>query len=140
MIFIKQKSDTLGTLASSLCLIHCIATPFIFLVQASSATCCNTLPFWWKLIDFIFLTISFFAIYWSTKTTSIQWIKPLLWLSWFALLLIILNEKLEIFHLEESVIYVPALALMVLHLYNKKYCQCNSESCCVEVDKNQNTN
>ncbi|MFT5146453.1 MAG: hypothetical protein ACI9H1_001176, partial [Polaribacter sp.] len=30
----------------------------------------------------------------------------------------------------EQAIYFPALTLTVLHLYNKKYCQCNTTNCC----------
>ena len=131
MISIKQKPDILGTLASSLCLIHCIATPFIFIAQTCAATCCDATPIWWKSIDYIFLGISFMAIYWSTKTSTNNWIKPMLWLSWFALLIVILNEKLKLFPLAEAVIYIPALALVILHLYNRKYCKCKTDKCCV---------
>ena len=130
MISIKQKPDVLGTLASTLCLLHCIATPFFFIAQTCSATCCDVTPIWWQIIDYIFLTISFFAIYWSTKTTTINWIKPALWLSWFALLVVIFNEKIELFLLPKFAIYFPAFALMILHLFNKKYCKCRNDKCC----------
>lgn len=130
MIQIKQKPDLLGTYASSLCLIHCLATPFVFIAQTGVAACCTTTPEWWKFLDFIFLVISFFAIYWSTKTTTITWVKPMLWVSWFALLIVILNEKLAMFPLAEWVIYVPALALIILHLYNRKHCKCKIDTCC----------
>ncbi len=130
MILIKQKPDTFGTLASSLCLIHCVATPFLFIAQTCSTTCCETAPIWWQSIDYIFLVISFFAIYWSTQTTSINWIKPLLWLSWISLLMVIVNEKLKWFPLVEAIIYIPAFVLMILHLYNKKYCKCSTDTCC----------
>ena len=131
MISIKQKPDILVTLASSLCLIHCIATPFIFIAQSCTATCCEATPIWWKSIDYLFLVISFFAIFWSTKTTSINWIKPMLWLCWLGLAFVILNEKLELISLAESVIYIPAIGLVILHLYNRKYCKCETEKCCV---------
>jgi len=131
MISIKQKPDILGTIASSLCLIHCVATPFIFIAQAGAITCCDTTPVWWKSIDYIFLGISFMAIYWSTKATTNNTIKILLWVSWFALLIVILNEKLELFPLAEAAIYFPALALVILHLYNRKYCRCKTDKCCV---------
>ena len=95
MIVLKQKSDLLGTFVSSLCLVHCVATPFIFVAQTGIAACCKVTPTWWSSIDFIFLGISFLAIYWSTKSTSIKWIKPALWLSWGLLSSIIVNENLE---------------------------------------------
>jgi len=46
------------------------------------------------------------------------------------LFIIIMNEKMAWFSLSEQAIYFPALALIALHLYNKKYCQCNNNKCC----------
>ena len=34
---LTTKSDLWGAFASGLCLIHCLATPFIFLAQAGAA-------------------------------------------------------------------------------------------------------
>lgn len=130
MILIKQKPDSIGAIASTLCLIHCIATPFIFIAQSCSMTCCNGAPTWWGFIDYFFLIISFFAIYRSTQTTSKNWIKTSLWLCFLLLFIVIANEKYAWFYLDENFIYVPAIALVVLHLYNKKYCQCNQGKCC----------
>lgn len=134
MILIKQRSDILGTFASSLCLMHCVATPFLFMAQASSVTFSSGPPTWWKFMDYIFLAISFFAIYWTTKTTTIKWIKPMLWLSWGVLLAIILNEKLELFFLPEAIIYIPSIALVILHLYNRKHCKCSTDTCCANEE------
>ena len=129
MIILKQKPDILGTLVSFLCLIHCIVTPFIFIAQTS---CCKNTPIWWSFIDIFFLFISFYAIYWSTKSTTIEWVKYSLWLSWSILSIIIVNEKLTLFFLPEVAIYFPAFALIILHLYNRKYCKCNVDKCCVK--------
>ncbi len=125
-----KKSDTLGAFASGLCLIHCIATPFIFIAQTCSASCCSGAPTWWSMMDYLFLGISFFAIYWSVQNTSKNWIKYALWTSWSVLLFVILNEKIELIHLAEQAIYTPALALVGFHLYNRKYCQCAEDGCC----------
>lgn len=130
MIVTNQKPDSIGAMASTLCLIHCIATPFIFIAQSCSMTCCSGVPTWWTFIDYFFLVISFFAIYRSTQTTSKNWIKPSLWISWFLLFIVIVNEKMAWFSLHEDFIYVPAIVLISLHLYNKKYCQCNLNKCC----------
>ena len=131
MILIKEKPDVLGTLASSLCLIHCIATPFIFIAKSCSASCCSATPLWWRFIDYLFLVISFAAIYWTTKSTTLSWIKPILWFSWFMLFVIIINEKIGLLSLPDTIIYVPAISLVMLHLYNKKYCNCENDKCCV---------
>lgn len=130
MILIKQKPDSIGVIASTLCLIHCMATPIIFIAQSCSIAHYNNVPIWWGYIDYLFLIISFFAVYRSTKTTSLKWIKPALWLSFMLLLVVVLNEKNAWFYLNESFIYVPAISLIALHLYNKKYCQCNLNKCC----------
>lgn len=123
------KSDNIGALASSLCLLHCLATPLFFIVQPLRIHETSS-PIWWKSLDFIFLILSFFAVYWSAKNTSKNWIKYLLWLSWAILTFAIVNEKLELFHLPELAVYIPTLALIVLHIYNKKYCQCKDGNCC----------
>lgn len=126
----RNSSDIIGVVSSSLCLIHCIATPFVFIAQSSSAVCCESSPIWWQSIDYIFLVISFFAVFWSVKHTSKSWMKSALWLSWVALSAAILNEKFELIHLPEISVYIPALALIGLHVYNKKYCQCKDDDTC----------
>ena len=130
MIVLKQKTDLIGAIASTLCLTHCIATPFIFIAQSCSIVCCDSAPGWWGAIDYFFLVVSFFAVYRSTQTTSSNLIKPFLWLSWSVLFIIIMNEKIAWFPLSEQAIYFPAFTLIALHLYNKKYCQCTTTKCC----------
>ncbi|OSY89270.1 membrane protein [Tenacibaculum holothuriorum] len=125
------KPDVFGAFASTLCLLHCIATPLLFIVQSCSLKGCHSTPTWWKTIDYIFLVISFFAIYHSTQTTTSKVIKPMLWLSWFLLFFVVINEKLSLIFLPEYAIYIPALALVILHIYNLNYCQCKTEKCCV---------
>ena len=130
MILSNQKADSIGAISSTLCLIHCVATPFIFFAQSSLFNFGNEAPVWWKFFDYFFLVVSFIAVYRSTQTTSKNWIKPALWLSWFILFVVIINEKLEILSIPESFIYLPTISLIVLHLYNRKYCQCNIDKCC----------
>lgn len=130
MISIKQKSDVFGAAASGLCLIHCIATPFLFLAQVHAACCPAEVPTLWKSLDYIFLAISFIAIYWSTKTTSKDWVKFALWISWGILTFVLINEKVRWIFLPEYIIYLPALSLVFFHYYNLKYCKCNEDTCC----------
>ncbi len=130
----QRKFDLLGASASSLCLIHCLATPFLFVAEASVAHHHHghgDTPLWWSVIDIVFIVISFFAVYFSSKTTSKNWVKYGLFASWALLTLIILNEKIEGVHLAEEWVYLPALSLVGLHLYNRKYCQCEDDACAV---------
>lgn len=126
---ITSKYDTIGALASGLCLIHCLATPLLFVAKSCSATCCSGAPSWWSFLDFAFLVISFFAVYRSAASTLKPWISKVLWISWTLLLLVILNEQIGWIHLPEYTIYIPALTLIVTHIYNLKYCQCEGEYC-----------
>ncbi len=125
----KQNSDILGALSSGLCLIHCIATPFVFIAKTCTDICCSTAPIWWTTIDYLFIIISFLAVYWSTKHSDASWMVYALWANWVVLCCIIVNEKLQMITLPEFSIYIPALALISLHMYNRKYCTCKNACC-----------
>ena len=88
---------------------------------------CGSSPSWWKNLDYIFLTISFFAVNSSSKKTSKEFMKTALWFNWTVLFLLIINEKLALTSLPETFIYVTAISLAVLHIYNLKYCQCDTD-------------
>lgn len=132
-----RKSDIVGAFASSLCLLHCVATPFLFIAEVSSTGLQHNhadTPFWWSIIDIIFIVISLFAVYFSVKTSSKNWVKYALVASWLFLTFIILNEKFEGIHLAEAWVYLPALSLVGLHLYNRRYCK-DKESCPIHEKK-----
>lgn len=126
-----NNSDGLGALASTLCLIHCLITPFIFVVQSCAASCCASAPGWWLFFDYFFLAISFYAIFKSTKTTQSNFMKYLLWSFWFLLFCLIVNESIQVLIINKNVLYFNAIALSSLHIYNLKYCQCNNNKCCI---------
>jgi len=133
---LSAKSDLFGAIASAVCLIHCLATPFLFVAHAEmhqhGQHHHGPSPLWWNVIDIIFLIISIGAVYWSAKSSSKTWVKAVLYFSWLFLAFLILNEKFEGFHLPEVLIYIPAFSLIIFHLYNKKYCQCQDEDCLIE--------
>ncbi|WP_244543026.1 MerC domain-containing protein [Aquimarina amphilecti] len=130
ILHLRSKSDTLGIVASGLCLLHCLVTPFLFMAHTGSMIFKDINPLWWKSLDFVFLVLSFLAIHRTTKTTSKPKIKYAFWISWSLLLIIIMNEKFEILSLPEIIIYPITLFLVVLHYYNQKYCRCEDEKCC----------
>ena len=130
MILSLKKSDAIGALASTLCVIHCLMTPLLFAVQSYTAVQHEAVPLWWKNLDFLFVTVSVFAVYLSTKNSSNTLVKYALWISWLCLFVLILNEKIEWVSLPEFITYFAALTLAIFHLYNLNYCQCKSESCC----------
>ena len=46
-----------------------------------------------------------------------------LWLSWILLALVLINEKINVIIISKQIIYIPALSLIGLHIYNLKCCQ-----------------
>ena len=123
------KSDALGAIASGLCILHCLATPFFFIASACSLSCCNNAPLWWQWMDYVFLGISFIAIKYATKSSAKDWVVQGLWISWGSLFFTILNVKMEWIHLAENIKFIPAFALVGFHMYNMRYCQCEKECC-----------
>ena len=127
-----QKSDLLGAGAGIVCMIHCLATPFLFIAWAGSSTAAGEAPVWWTSLNYAFLIISFIAVYRSSQTTSNPVMKPLLWLAWAALTFVMVNEEFHWLELTEIISYAAALSLVALHIVNRKYCQCESDNCCVD--------
>ena len=127
---ISISSDSIGAFASGLCMLHCLATPIFFIVSACSSSCCNNAPTWWQWMDYMFLAISFFAIQNSSKSSSKEWVIPGLWISWSVLLFFIINAKLGWFYIMPNLKFLPAFGLVFLHMYNMKYCQCETKECC----------
>ena len=126
----KTKSDLFGVLASSLCMVHCLATPLIFVVQASTATCSEVGPWWWRVMDYLFLVVSLAAIFHSAKLTSLKWMPKALYACWGILAFLILNDSFHVLPIPHAMIYLPAFSLVFLHLYNRKYCRCETDTCC----------
>ena len=90
---------------------------------------------WWKNLDFLFLIISFFAIYRSTKLSTNSLIKVSFWIFWAIIFFLILNEKFLWFEIGEIFIFTTASTLICLHIYNLNFCQCKTDECCVSSNK-----
>ncbi len=129
---LKDHPNIIGSVASVVCLIHCIATPFLFMasVHVSHEHHGHHHPWWWGTLDLLFLIISAIAVSWSVKNSSKTWIKYALWLSWASMTFILINEKIHLLHLIEELIYLPSVALIMFHLINRRYCRCDKEDCC----------
>ena len=129
----KQWSDNLGILTSILCLIHCLLIPFVF-------TSLSTLNWFsdsimnnsWINLDFLFLLFSFIAVLYTGQTTTKKWISRLLWFSWIVLSIVVLNEEFSWFAFPDWSIFLPSITLIFLHVYNRKYCVCTNDHCCIE--------
>ena len=124
-----KNSDYLGVISSLVCLAHCILTPLLFLSQATIVS--HEVPMIWQLLNYIFITLSFIAVYFSSKKTTKIFIKMGFWINWSLLFLCILNESIEAFSVPELFMYIFAAALCLLHIYSLKYCNCEDQNCCV---------
>ena len=90
------------------------------------------MPGWWQSLNYLFLSLSFFAIYRSVQNSSNFFVKILFFIFWGLLAFLLITEEFEIFHLPEFLTYGAGITLAFLHIYNKKYCQCSDEGCCVD--------
>ena len=120
---LTNNSDFFGVLTCSACLVHCISTPLILFSLPLLNTKLSMYYCWWSNLDYMFVIISFFMVYFSVKTTRIKRMKLFFWLSWFFLFLVIINEKTELFEFSEYLAYLATTALSLLHLFNIKYCK-----------------
>jgi len=128
MVLTTRNSDYIGAIAGVLCIIHCIITPLLFLINAELAT--KQTLFALQIIGYVFLIISFFAVYRSALNTTNNVVKVLFFIFWGALLFLILNESFGVFRIAETFTFISAFSLSALHIYNLKYCQCKDETCC----------
>ena len=124
-----KNSDYLGAFTATLCMLHCFATPFLFITQAHSSTLAHDIPFYWQLMNYLFILISLVAVSASIKNSTKLFVKILLFSFWFLLSFLIINEGLEGFHIPEFYTYIAATSLSFLHIYNLKYCTCKEECC-----------
>ena len=81
------------------------------------------------MVDYLFLLISILAIQHSAKHTSLKWMPIALYVSWGLLTFMILNERLHLLSLPHQAAYLPAFSLVTLHLYNRRFCQCEDGQC-----------
>lgn len=123
---LSTYSDYIGAAASSLCMIHCLLTPMLFAVQLTSLSCSEISPVWWKTIDYIFLVITFFAVWYTSKATQSKWVRASLFISWIILALLVLNASFHVIPLPHILIYIPAITMIATHMYNRRYCVCQN--------------
>lgn len=118
MINFFKKADIIGVLTSTLCLIHCFLAPFVFMAWTTSSAHKNTTQSWWYLLDYLFIVVSFLAIFKTTQNTNNRWINLGFWFSWLFLIVLLLNEKISYIAAPETLIYIPTLSIIILHIYN----------------------
>ena len=81
----KNSSDFVGIISSSICAVHCIATPMLIAIGA------NFLSSSW--LKFVFVIIAFLAIYRATIHSPFLKISLMLWVSFWIFLFSLFLEK-----------------------------------------------
>ena len=128
------NSDHIGILTGFVCGLHCIATPLFFIYHVELINLNKEEIFSWQSLNYLFILISFLAIYRSAQNSSKSIIKILMFVSWIFLCLTLLNEQFEVFKIEELYTYLAITSLCGLHYYNLKYCRCDDPDCCVQQE------
>lgn len=126
---LRKKSDDLGILSSALCIIHCIATPFLLVAIPVSSLTSHGSQEWWSWLDILFMGISFVAVYKAAQQSTLKWLQVSLIVSWLLLSFFILNERLEGIEFPVDMVYFPAMGLIALHLINRRHCRCEAGCC-----------
>jgi len=113
-----NKSDIVGIIASSICIVHCVLTPLIAVLFS------KIVKEKYELLNYVFLIISLISVIISIKTTKNELLKGLLLFFWIQLSVgLVLEDKNIIFSI---LMYFSALGLIVTHILNINHCKnCN---------------
>ncbi len=117
-----STADYVGITSSGLCLIHCIATPFIFVATASAHAEMSDSPWWWRGFDLFFLLISFTAVYHASRHAHSTFVKVGLYTSFVLLCIVIAIHSFHVVHLDHAWVYLPAALLIGFHVLNRVQC------------------
>ena len=126
-----NRTDLMGAAASGLCAIHCTLTPLILAVRpvlegsvGEHAHGCGS----WAALDYVFLTFSLVAVWFSARYTSHASIKWILWIAWVIFAAGLFAEPLGFSH-GKWLMYGGSITLVITHIQNYRYCQCDNEMC-----------
>ncbi|MEM6317460.1 MAG: MerC domain-containing protein [Bacteroidota bacterium] len=124
-------SDGVGVVASALCTIHCVLTPFLFMAKPALTetvhqhTHAHTHgPGLWAALDYVFLVISFLAVWYSAEHTKHLTLKWLLWAAWGVFAIGLLLEP-QGYAFGKWLMYAGSISLIGAHLTNHYFCQHN---------------
>jgi len=133
MINVKKisSSDVLGITASGLCAIHCAITPLIFVAKPilENTSTIHSHSHWWALFDLLFMVLSLFAVYYSSKQASSKTMKWLFWLAW---MIFTVGLFFEFIHVQFGIwlMYFGSISLIVIHFKNHLNHQKYSRNVC----------
>ena len=77
----------------------------------------------------LFLLVSSVAVYKAVRQSPKRWIQFSMVSMWLMLTFFVLNERFEGIEFPFDMVYIPAFALIALHLINRKHCRCEAGCC-----------
>ncbi len=126
-------SDWLGVAASGLCAVHCALTPLFFAAKPALAGVVGEHAHahghgFWGLLDYIFLVLSFLAVWYSARHTIQPALKWVLWAAWWGFAIGLLLEPYELAS-GKWLMYAGSFTLVIAHIKNYQHCR----NCKVEL-------
>ncbi len=120
---LKHTGDKIGIVGSVLCLIHCLIAPFIALTGTALAGHWHGGHGLWNL-DYIFVIVNGFAVYYATRQVAVKYVK---WLLWFAFTVfsvsLLLESEMEVFHWISYAGSFLLIAGHILNIYTARACK-----------------
>jgi len=112
-------ADFIGIASSSICLVHCIATPLLIAFGLKLFT--------EPAFTYLFLILSFVSIFKATEKITTTKIALLLWVSfWGFLFSTLFHEEYEWLHYTS---YLFSVLIIIGHILNIKHCKsCKNEN------------
>lgn len=119
----KSGADKLGIASAVICTIHCLVVPLLFIgkywlgdtlhINTMSAGEQSILPSWWEAIDYVFLLISFVAVYHAAAHAATRPIRVSLWIWWG-----VLAAAIVFGHRLHALAYLASAGLISTHIVN----------------------
>lgn len=111
----SNKADVVGIVASSVCIIHCLLTPFVAVLFS------GILKEKYELLNFVFLLVSLISVVLSVRSSKHNLFKGLFIYFWVQLSVALVFEDVNIIF--TLMMYFAAIGLIVTHVLNIKHCK-----------------
>lgn len=110
---VGRKSDLIGILNSSVCVVHCISLPVLVSLGATFVL--------HPAVTWAFILVALISVFLASRHAHRTWIRVVLWT---ALVLFTVSIVLEERHIVfEALSYFASALLIVGHVLNRRYCR-----------------
>ena len=114
---ISTAPDKAGIASAVLCTVHCLIVPILFLIkfQIGDNNIIYKLPSWWEQLDYVFLLVSFLAVYHAARHSKQMGLKVAFWIFWVILSVAILFQTYL-----HWMAYIASFGLVTTHVLNMR--------------------